>query len=821
MPNINRPVLVFTDRKELAVIFACALGGVMRGKLSIRYDNMRQNWDFLMSALEQSGYLDTYFASTEYVFVCMPEDSFTLAPAPDAVNRVLEEKESPGGTGAADDIDSDIPDDGTESGSGGDEKEEPEEPDAHGVYVPDAFVYVSTGKPDVRSPFLDDVLSRVDRIINASTWSISGELCFQRFCEVCEVDQDIPVMRVAPRVLTKDRIVKAYNAQGQERKDSENFAAACMLMEELDWLVSANIESVTQYRTGTPVSGGRLESVILSRIYDLSRNPPMEIRVTLADTTGKSGQLPCRLVLPAGDAGPSPGALKGAKAEPIAAEPLQDRHVLMDCFTAEIQAGWKYGMTLSESADALWRLFALGLITWPSTDRGLPWELKPTLTAALAQISRMPAFKGRIFPGSVDSYFGWDDDAGPESAGGILPTGEPASGLSQREAQMYELIGESAVHELMFGGDTGDSTVFRIAGYDFVPEIPVSCDAASKRKWKVSSALRLNEMPVRDFQVVQSLLRDFDGALTDDLFFFARIFRSLENRGLLTSSQEGGLHIEPEGMRTLAVVRGTQLVQPDRTILWDRRARKAARGRVSPERIEGDFLRYICDLADGITRSIDVLDATGGIMPDECLCPACGCRIIWNPDGGWTCESCSFFIPAALDGHTLTTEDMAQLVTRGETGMMFDFVDHSGRPCPGRLVLSQDLRTVHSFQSKIPCPRCGRMLNEYRRGLACPDRVNCRYSIYTEKCGIRLTEQDEVDLFSKGRTRLIKGFTSQKGNPFDAWLVLDDEFQIKYEFPNRSYPQPVLIQGQGQVQQEQQQTGPLQGSTTGQVQEQT
>ena len=48
--------------------------------------------------------------------------------------------------------------------------------------------------------------------------------------------------------------------------------------------------------------------------------------------------------------------------------------------------------------------------------------------------------------------------------------------------------------------------------------------------------------------------------------------------------------------------------------------------------------------------------------------------------------------------------------------------------------------------------------------------------------GVKIDESDVIDLITKGETRKISGFTSKKGNKFDAKLKLNEDTEVKFEF---------------------------------------
>ena len=57
--------------------------------------------------------------------------------------------------------------------------------------------------------------------------------------------------------------------------------------------------------------------------------------------------------------------------------------------------------------------------------------------------------------------------------------------------------------------------------------------------------------------------------------------------------------------------------------------------------------------------------------------------------------------------------------------------------------------------------------------------------VWKEFGGKRLTEKQIHALIGKGKTGLLKGFRSKSGKKFDARLLLDPQWQVAFEFPER------------------------------------
>ncbi len=84
----------------------------------------------------------------------------------------------------------------------------------------------------------------------------------------------------------------------------------------------------------------------------------------------------------------------------------------------------------------------------------------------------------------------------------------------------------------------------------------------------------------------------------------------------------------------------------------------------------------------------------------------------------------------------------------------------------------------------LTCPKCGQgHIIEGKRGRGCNRyREGCDFVVWNEIAGKKLTEKQVQTLIGKGRTGLIKGFTSRAGNKFAARLRLDDVWKVVFEF---------------------------------------
>lgn len=84
-----------------------------------------------------------------------------------------------------------------------------------------------------------------------------------------------------------------------------------------------------------------------------------------------------------------------------------------------------------------------------------------------------------------------------------------------------------------------------------------------------------------------------------------------------------------------------------------------------------------------------------------------------------------------------------------------------------------------------PCPKCGSGRILFYSKVAKCSNVDCTLTIFRNKCDKQLTDKQIVELVTKRKTGLIKGFKGKNGKAFDASLVLDEQFNVAFSFPEK------------------------------------
>lgn len=84
------------------------------------------------------------------------------------------------------------------------------------------------------------------------------------------------------------------------------------------------------------------------------------------------------------------------------------------------------------------------------------------------------------------------------------------------------------------------------------------------------------------------------------------------------------------------------------------------------------------------------------------------------------------------------------------------------------------------------CPKCGKNVVEFPKSYSCESgKDGCGFVVWKNIAGKSITAAQAKKLIEKGKTDLIKGFTSKSGKPFDAYLYIDKDKKIGFEFPKR------------------------------------
>jgi DNA topoisomerase-3 len=314
----------------------------------------------------------------------------------------------------------------------------------------------------------------------------------------------------------------------------------------------------------------------------------------------------------------------------------------------------------------------------------------------------------------------------------------------------------------------------------------------------------------------------------------AAIIETLLARGYISRDKKA-LVATDAGRYLIALVRDRGLKSAELTGEWEGKLREIERGHMDAAQFMAEIVRY--------TGGILIADAEAAI--DETRlgdCPCCGRPVIEGKRGlgcsGWK-EGCTFVLWKEYRGRPLDLVQVRELLQRrvllrplvieGAGPVILQLTDGGAvleipvpQGEPRRMV--EEAKARETRQRKRgksrgssrasgegtgrtpeestagagtkptkapawktegvlgPCPLCGSDVVEQERSYGCSGwRTGCKFAIWKTIAGKKVTARTARTLLRKGRTPLLKGFTSKAGKRFDARLKLEDG-AVRFDF---------------------------------------
>jgi len=275
----------------------------------------------------------------------------------------------------------------------------------------------------------------------------------------------------------------------------------------------------------------------------------------------------------------------------------------------------------------------------------------------------------------------------------------------------------------------------------------------------------------------------------------------------------------------VVLVRDRQLKSPELTGEWEAKLRQIERGRLEPRPFIAEIIRY----------TGEVIHSAGATAVDNAKlgdCPRCGRPVIEGKRGygcsGWR-QGCPFVLWREYKGHRLSEDQIRELLQHrvllrpltladagevilqmADSGAVMEIPVPAGQPrrplrettprrtrrrkatnagqpepAPSATPGAQQGRSPVGNQGAPglgPCPLCGSDVIEQERSYGCSGwRSGCKFAIWKTIAGKRISARTAQELLSRGRSRLLKGFASKSGRPFEARLKLEAG-QVRFDF---------------------------------------
>ncbi|MDJ0621642.1 MAG: DNA topoisomerase III [Desulfocapsaceae bacterium] len=239
------------------------------------------------------------------------------------------------------------------------------------------------------------------------------------------------------------------------------------------------------------------------------------------------------------------------------------------------------------------------------------------------------------------------------------------------------------------------------------------------------------------------------------------------------------------------------LASPEMTGEWEYKLNQIMKGEMTRE----SFMREIRDLTKHITSQIVNFEESE-VRPEAPFSPVNGLRFYSSPIA-YHAEDDSMHIRKILGGRVMSDEEIIALI-KGETiGPFANFLSKKGKHFSASIKLTNkkvdfifanatdelDIDEIMQQQPLGKSPIDDTPVYETPAGYMSQSALEG-----DEKKGLKISKiilsrelsPDTIaNLLNTGKTELIKGFISKKKRPFDAYLLLQKNGKISFEFPPR------------------------------------
>jgi DNA topoisomerase-3 len=266
------------------------------------------------------------------------------------------------------------------------------------------------------------------------------------------------------------------------------------------------------------------------------------------------------------------------------------------------------------------------------------------------------------------------------------------------------------------------------------------------------------------------------------------------------------LHPTAKAFSLITLLRGLkvpELTSPELTGDWEFKLRQIEQGKLE----RNSFMEEIATMTRHMVEQAknNRGETIGGDFSTlKSPCPKCG-GVVHETYKKFQCKKCDFALWKILAGRQFEIAEMEALITQREVGPLQGFRSKMGRLFDANIKLNDDLEMKFDFggngeetaeevdfsgqESLGKCPRCGSGVFDHGMSYTCEKAVggirSCDFK--TGKIILKrpIEREQVVKLLVAGRTDLLPKFTSKKGRPFSAYLVMGAGGKVGFEFEPR------------------------------------
>lgn len=241
-----------------------------------------------------------------------------------------------------------------------------------------------------------------------------------------------------------------------------------------------------------------------------------------------------------------------------------------------------------------------------------------------------------------------------------------------------------------------------------------------------------------------------------------------------------------KGLQLYDFVKDMDISKPDLTANWETKLALMEKGNYN----EIDFKNEIIASTKDIIESIRKMD-TSSFNKKIGICPKCNSTY---SDFGrmYKCESnnCDYpIIWKTIGGKTISDDIAKEIIEKGKSSLLKGFKNADGKIFDAVLIYNvEDNKLKYDFTKKsiADCPKCKKgQLEKGPTFYKCNNKNNCDFIIFSVIASKTILETEILKLIKTKKSSLIKGFLSKAERPFDAYLILKEDFKVEFQFEKK------------------------------------
>jgi DNA topoisomerase III len=271
----------------------------------------------------------------------------------------------------------------------------------------------------------------------------------------------------------------------------------------------------------------------------------------------------------------------------------------------------------------------------------------------------------------------------------------------------------------------------------------------------------------------------------------------------LSYIEDQGKFIIPtqDGLQLHGILKDFRIASPELTGVFESQLHQISRGKLTQELFIQEVTALMLDQMKPLGEKAATLESHHEEKESlDIKCPSCKegdivigtntyhCSLAkWKKvNDAWNNSGCNFQLFKTIAGKKLSPSIIRELLTTGSTkSEVSNLTGKTNKKFSARLTLTTDFKIQFANPAEgatLLCPKCKTShIRLSQHGASCLDK-SCGLFIFRKVAHKSLTDSHLEQLIILGKTGIIKGFKSTRGN-FECVLKLSDQFKVEFLFP--------------------------------------